>query len=95
MSLTINDYKNWAVNDQQTAVALNADGNGLVSESDRMSGITRAFCRGAVKKMRGDVLDDFTRALSVRYGESIAHQAVSMAGLSRRPDARWTLRSGR
>ena len=82
MSLTINDYKNWAVNDQQTAVALNADGNGLVSESDRMSGITRAFCRGAVKKMRGDVLDDFTRALSVRYGESIAYQAVSMAGLS-------------
>ena len=82
MSLTINDYKNWAVNDQQTAVALDADGNGLVSETDRMSGIARVFCRGDVKKMRGDVLNDFTRALSVRYGESIAHQAVSMAGLS-------------
>ena len=82
MSLTINDYKNWAVNDQQTAVALDADGNGLVSETDRMSGIARVFCRGDGKKMRGDVLNDFTRALSVRYGESIAHQAVSMAGLS-------------
>jgi len=82
MSLTINDYKNWAVNDQQTAVALNADADGLVAESDAMGGITRTFCRGAVKKMRGAVLDDFTRALSVRYGESIAHQAVSAAGLS-------------
>ena len=80
--LTINDYKNWAIQDQRTAVALNADANGLVAETDAMGGIARTFCRGAVKKMRGAVLEDFTRALSVRYGESIAHQAVSMVGLS-------------
>ena len=32
--------------------------------------------------MRGDVLADFTRALSARYGESIAREAVLQAGLS-------------
>ena len=80
--LTIGDYKNWAANDQRTAVALNDGGTALVSESNQMCGAARAFCRGAVKKMRGDVLADFTRALSVRYGESIAREAVSMAGLS-------------
>ena len=79
--LTIGDYKNWAANDQRTAVALNDGGTALVSESNQMCGAARAFCRGAVKKMRGDVLADFTRALSVRYGESIAREAVSMAGL--------------
>ena len=80
--LTISDYKSWALNDQRTAVALNDGGDALVSESNRMNGVVRAFCRGAVKKMRGDVLEDFTRALSARYGESIAREAVSMAGLS-------------
>lgn len=86
--LTITDYKNWALNDQRTAVALNGGGNALVTESNRMGGITRMFCRGAVKKMRGDVLADFTRALSARYGESIAREAVSMAGLSADSDPR-------
>ena len=80
--LTITDYKNWAVNDQRTAVALNDGGNALVSESNRMCGAARAFCRGAVKKMRGDLLADFTRALSARCGESIAREAVSKTGLS-------------
>ena len=80
--LTITDYKSWALNDQRTAVALNDGGNALVSESNRLGGFTRTFCRGAVKKMRGDVLADFTRALSARYGESIAREAVSMSGLS-------------
>ena len=44
--------------------------------------MTRAICRGTVKQVRGDVLADFTRALSARYGESIAHEAISAAGLS-------------
>ena len=80
--LTITDYKNWALNDQRTAVALNGGGNALVTESNRMGGFTRAFCRGTVKKIRGDVLADFTRALSARYGESIAREAVSNTGLA-------------
>ena len=80
--LTITDYKNWALNDQRTAVALNDGGNALTTETARMGRVTRAIFRGDVKKMRGDVLADFTRALSERYGESIAHEAISAAGLS-------------
>lgn len=80
--LTITDYKNWALNDQRTAVALNDGGNALTTETARMGRVTRAIFRGDVKKVRGDVLADFTRALSERYGESIAHEAVSRAGLS-------------
>ena len=80
--LTITDYKNWALNDQRTAVALNDGGNALTTETARMGRVTRAICRGTVKQVRGDVLADFTRALSERYGESIAHEAISAAGLS-------------
>ena len=81
--LTISDYKNWALNDQRSAVVLNDVGNALVTENARLGGgLARAIFRGDVKKMRGDVLADFTRALSARYGESIAHEAVSRAGLS-------------
>ena len=80
--LTIADYKNWALNDQRSAVALDDAGNALMAEKDRLGRLTRTFNRGAVKEVRGDVLADFTRALSARYGESIARDAVSMAGLS-------------
>ena len=66
--LTIADYKNWALNDQRSAVALNDGGDALMTEKDRLGRVTRTFNRGAVKKVRGDVLADFTRALSARYG---------------------------
>ena len=33
-------------------------------------------------KVRSDVMKDFTRALSSRYGVSIAKQAISKAGLT-------------
>ena len=78
--LTITDYKNWALNDQRSAVALNDGGDALVTEKNRLGRVTHAICRGTVKQVRGDVLADFTRALSERYGESIAHEAISAAG---------------
>ena len=39
--LTIADYKNWALNDQRTAVALNDGGNALTTETARMGRVTR------------------------------------------------------
>ena len=36
--LTIADYKNWALNDQRSAVALNDGGNALVTENVRLGG---------------------------------------------------------
>ena len=46
--LTIADYKNWALNDQRSAVALNDGGNALVTENVRLGGgLARAIFRGA------------------------------------------------
>ena len=80
--LTISDYKNWAAQNQQTSVALSRDSDELVAESTRVGGLARAFKSGSVKAVRGAVVKDFTRALTSRYGMSIAQKAISMAGLS-------------
>ena len=47
--LTISDYKNWALNDQRSAVVLDDVGNALMTEKDRLGRVTRTFNRGAVK----------------------------------------------
>ncbi len=81
--LSISDYKNWAVQHQTATVLLNNNSTGLVNESSRItSPFAYIFKRGTVKALRGDVVKDFTRALSSRYGASIAQQAVSLVGLS-------------
>ena len=82
MSLTINDYKNWAAENQRSTVVLNNDATGLVKQSARIGRVGRLLFRGTVNELRGAVMKDFTRALSSRYGVSIAQQAISMAGLT-------------
>ena len=82
MSLTISDYKNWAAENQRSTVALNDESTGLVKESSRIGRVRRMLSRGTVNEMRGAVMKDFTRALSSRYGATIAQQAISAAGLT-------------
>ena len=82
MSLTISDYKNWAAENQRSTVALNDEATGLVKESSRIGRVRRMLSRGTVNEMRGAVMKDFTRALSSRYGATIAQQAISAAGLT-------------
>ena len=82
MSLTINDYKNWAAENQRSTVVLNSESTGLVKESSRIGRVKRVLSRGAVNEMRGAVMKDFIRALSSRYGATIAQQAISAAGLT-------------
>ena len=81
MPLSITDYKNWARQDQATTVSMNRDSNGLMAEKDRLGFFARTF-GGSLKTVRAAVIKDFTRALSSRYGASIAQQAVSIAGLT-------------
>ena len=81
MPLTITDYKNWARQDQATTVSLTRDSNGIMAEKDRLGFLARTF-GGSLKTVRAAVIKDFTRALSARYGSSIAQQAVSIAGLT-------------
>ena len=81
MPISITDFKTWATTNQGAAVAVSG-GTTLVDASTQISLFDRIFRRGAVKNVRGAAMADFTRALSVRYGASIAHDALSAAGLS-------------
>ena len=80
MSISIKEFKDWASQRQNVAVA--TTGNELVTESSQIGFFARFFKPGAAGKVRSAVMKDFTRALSARYGASIARQAISQAGLS-------------
>jgi hypothetical protein len=82
MPISITDFKTWAAQNQGTAVAVDTASQTLVNASTQISTFDRIFRRGAVKAVRGAAIADFTRALSVRYGTSIAQEAISAAGLS-------------
>ena len=82
MPITITDFKNWAAQNQGTAVAVDTGTQTLVNASTKIGVFDRIFRRGAVKAVRGAAIADFTRALSVRYGTSIARDALAAAGLS-------------
>ena len=82
MAMTITDYKNWAVQNQQSTVALNRQGTGL-EVAAKVSFIAKFFGVGAAYNARKSTMADFTRALSTRYGASIANEAISMARLSK------------
>ena len=80
MAISISDFKTWAGANQRTAVAVN---NGaLESASNQIGLVDRLFRRGTVDSVRSAAMKDFTRALSARYGVTIAQQAIANAGLS-------------
>ena len=84
MSISITNFKNWAAANRNTAVAVN---NGaLESASNQIGVIDLIFRRGTVDSVRSAVMKDFTRALSARYGATIAKQAMSRAGLSEKSE---------
>ena len=87
MPFSITDFKTWAAQNRGTVV-VDARTQTLASASTQISLFDRIFRRGAVKDMRNAVMADFTRALSVRYGASIAHDALAAANLS--PTSRLT-----
>ena len=87
MPISITDFKTWATTNQGAAVAVSG-GTTLVDASTQISLFDRIFKRGAVKDMRNAAMADFTRALSVRYGVSIARDALAAAKLS--PTSRLT-----
>ena len=87
MPFSISDFKTWAAQNRGT-VAVDASTHTLVNASTQISLFDRIFKRGAVKDMRNAAMADFTRALSVRYGVSIARDALAAAKLS--PTSRLT-----
>ena len=84
MSISITNFKNWAAQNRNTAVAVN--GGALESASNQIGVIDLIFRRGTVDGVRSAVMKEFTRALSARYGVTIAQQAISRAGLSEKSE---------
>ena len=85
MSVTIQSFSTWASQNQQAAVAVKSGATGIVGledESNQAGRLSRFFGFGRASQVRGTAMAEFTRALSARYGASIARQALSSAGLS-------------
>ena len=82
MSLSINEYSTWATQNMSSEVALSKNGPGLDRASNQVGALARFFGTQSAQSVRKDVMADFTRALSSRYGVSLAHQALAEAGLT-------------
>ena len=79
MSISISEFKTWAGQNRNTTVAVV---NGALADASNQIGVVdRLFKRGAVNEVRSAAMKEFTRALSTRYGATIAQQAISQAGL--------------
>ena len=82
MPLSINQYSTWAQQNLGSEVALSKNGPGLDRASNQVGALARFFGTQSAQNVRKDVMADFTRALSSRYGVSLAHQALAEAGLT-------------
>ena len=80
MSISIREFKTWAGQNRNAAVAV-VDG-ALADASNQIGVVDRLFKRGTVNNVRSAAMKEFTRALSTRYGATIARQALSQVGLT-------------
>ena len=85
MSLSINQYSSWALQNAGNEVALGSgQGNpSLDRASNQVNVFARFFGTDAAKATRSAVMKDFTRALSSRFGTSLAQSVLAEAGLTR------------
>ena len=84
-ALKIEDYSKWANTNRNTVAALSANREHLEAASGKIGFLDRFFNTAAAKDargMRGDVMKDFTRVLSNKFGVTIAQQAISGAKLT-------------
>ena len=82
MPLSINQYSTWATQNMGSEVALSKGAPGLDRASNQVGALARFFGTQSAQNVRKEVMADFTRALSSRYGVSLAHQALAEAGLT-------------
>ena len=80
MSISISEFKAWVGQNQNAAVSV-VDG-ALADASNQIGVVDRMFRRGTVNSVRSAAMKEFTRALSARYGVTIAQQAITHAGLT-------------
>ena len=82
MSITLEDYRTWARGNSSIEAAINKGTGRLEDASKQVGGFARFFGTKAAQNVRSTVMTDFTRALSARYGLSLAQHALAEAGLT-------------
>ncbi len=82
MAISIDTYSSWANSHMTTEAAINKGTGNLEDASKRVGSFARFFGLQAAQDVRSTVMTDFTRALSARYGLSLAQHALSEAGLT-------------
>ena len=89
MPINIDDYSAWARQNMDSEAAIRtAQNNGaatrtLESASNQVGFFARFFGMQSAKNVRETVMADFTRALSVRFGATLAQSALYDVGLSK------------
>ena len=82
MAISIDTYSSWANSHMTTEAAINKGTGNLEDASKRVGSFARFFGLQAAQDVRSTVMTDFTRALSARYGLSLAQHALAEAGLT-------------
>ena len=82
MAISLEKYTNWASANRTTEAAINQGSGRLEDASKQVGGFARFFGTKAAQDVRSTVMTDFTRALSARFGLSLAQHALSDAGLT-------------
>lgn len=82
MPLSIDSYTQWAALNTNTEAALSKGAPGLDRASNQVGVLARFFGTKSAQNVRKAVIEDFTRALSAKYGASLAHEALASAGLT-------------
>ena len=81
MPISLDNYSSWASGHRTTEAAINGGTKSLEDASRQVGGLARFFSMQSAKNVRATVMADFTRALSARYGVTLAQHALSDIGL--------------
>ena len=82
MPISLDKYTLWATFNRNNEVALGqGDTPSLTRASNQVGALARFFNTKAAQEVRSAVMDDFTRALSAKYGVTLAREALAAAGL--------------
>ncbi len=82
MPISIENYSSWANSHKTTEAAISKGAGNLEDASRQVGSFARFFGLQAAQNVRSTVMTDFTRALSARYGLTLAQHALAEAGLT-------------
>ena len=79
---TLAQYNSWAFYHKNEEAALSETGPGIGFASTKVGALARFFNTKAAQSVRSEVMADFTRALTDKYGVTLAQEALTAVGLT-------------